>query len=241
MNKLRISPRMELLCSLVCGNSAADIGTDHGMVPAELITSGRCSRVILTDVQQGPLGKAVSNIRDLGLDNIITDFRLGSGLQPLKPAEADSVIIAGMGGELICSILEEDKQKSFSFKKLILQPRSKSEVLRRWLINNNYFIVNYLVEEDQRLCFVIEASQDKAYLAAECTFPMQASEDELLYPPDLALSSPRLYRRYISYQCAKQQEILDSLEKAVPTQDSRARAMTARRRLGYLETRITDA
>ena len=232
---------MELLCRLVRGSSAADIGTDHGMVPAALIASGRCSRVILTDLQTGPLGKAAENLRDLGLQDRITDLRLGSGLEPLQPAEADSVIIAGMGGELITSILAQNEPKTFSFPKLILQPRSKSEVLRQWLIDKKYFIVNYLVEEEQRLCFVIEAALDPSYLDAEPVFPEHPSPEELLYPPDPARTSPALYRRFIKDEIAKQQRILQSLQNAAPGEETADRTILAQRRLGYLLTRDQHA
>jgi len=63
----------------------------------------------------------------------VTDFRLGDGLAPLEPGEIDTVVIAGMGGETIIGILEADPAKTRSFSKYILQPRTKTELLRAWL------------------------------------------------------------------------------------------------------------
>jgi tRNA (adenine22-N1)-methyltransferase len=63
----------------------------------------------------------------------VMDFRLGDGLTPLEPSEVDTVVIAGMGGETIIGILEADPAKTRSFPKYILQPRTKTELLRAWL------------------------------------------------------------------------------------------------------------
>jgi tRNA (adenine22-N1)-methyltransferase len=49
----------------------------------------------------------------------------------------DVVVIAGMGGETIIGILEADPQKTYSFAKYILQPRTKAELLRGWLKGAN--------------------------------------------------------------------------------------------------------
>ena len=76
------------------------------------------------------------------LDKI--DLRLGGGLSPLNNKEANAVIIAGMGGNLIRDILENDLDKVKNLDYLILQPAQNPEVLRKYLYNNNYEIL----EED---------------------------------------------------------------------------------------------
>ena len=75
--------------------SAADIGTDHGYIPAYLVSEGICPQVILTDINEAPLKRAERYFEESGLKG---DFRLGPGLEVIKDSEISTVIIAGMGG-----------------------------------------------------------------------------------------------------------------------------------------------
>lgn len=64
------------------------------------------------------------------------------GLKPLKVGEVNGVIIAGMGGNLIRDIILEDIEKVKLYDFLILQPAQNPEVLREFLYNNNFEILN---------------------------------------------------------------------------------------------------
>ncbi|MEL7658906.1 MAG: class I SAM-dependent methyltransferase, partial [Bacillota bacterium] len=92
------------------------------------------------------------------------DIRIGSGIETLKPAETDVIVIAGMGGLLIADILEDDLKKTKSYKKLILQPRNAQDKLRAWLMENGFQIVDeVLVKEGKYICEIILAvSGDKS-------------------------------------------------------------------------------
>ncbi|MDR0886837.1 MAG: class I SAM-dependent methyltransferase [Clostridiales Family XIII bacterium] len=135
-----------------------DVGTDHGLLPRKLLDEGKLSRAILTDVVDGPLSMAKNNLdADLYGDRI--ELRLGDGLQPLNHAEGDVVVIAGMGGELITHILETDIVKTKSFPRYILQPRNASDILRRFLYDNDFFIIDEgLVLERGKICEVIHCA-----------------------------------------------------------------------------------
>lgn len=120
-----------------------DVGTDHGYIPIYLIKNNIAQKVIASDINKEPLKKARINASlDGVLDKI--DLRLGSGLSTLKDKEANGVIIAGMGGNLIRDILECDLNKVENLDYLILQPAQNPEVLRKYLYGNNYEIL----EED---------------------------------------------------------------------------------------------
>ena len=120
--------------------SAADIGTDHGYIPAYLLNEGICSKVILTDIAEGPLQRAKAHFEEYGID---ADFRLGPGLEVIDIGEVSTVIIAGMGGETIIDILNKDLEKSHSFKRIILQPRTFIGKLRVWLSDNGFKFTDY--------------------------------------------------------------------------------------------------
>ncbi|MCE5221858.1 MAG: class I SAM-dependent methyltransferase [Clostridium sp.] len=118
-----------------------DVGTDHGYIPIYLVKNNIASKVIASDINKEPLKKAKINaLLDGVLDKI--DLRLGGGLSPLNNREANAVIIAGMGGNLIRDILENDLNKVKSLEYLILQPAQNPEVLRKYLYNNNYEIID---------------------------------------------------------------------------------------------------
>ena len=103
MNRLECIKSMVLKCKV-----AADIGTDHGYVAEMLLRDNVCDKIIATDLNEGPLNRAIEHLSAVNLEKRC-DFRLGSGLTVLKEDEAETIIIAGMGGELIADILEDSK------------------------------------------------------------------------------------------------------------------------------------
>ena len=145
-----LTPRLKCIINYVNAPVVADIGTDHAYVPIELIKSGRADRVIASDVRRGPLDIAARHIAMHGLSDRI-ETRLGSGLSVLAPGEADTIIIAGMGGELIADILHTDTKTAYA-SELILQPMNSQYELRQYLIDNGYTIVGEDIEnEGQRV------------------------------------------------------------------------------------------
>ncbi len=158
---IKLSDRLQKIADLIePGESIADIGTDHGFLPIALWERGKSPHVILSDINTGPLEKARDNINKYSPENLF-DLRIGSGLETLMPAEVDTVVIAGMGGQLIAEILGEDKNKSKSYNKLILQPRNAQDKLRLWLFENGFAIRDeFLVREGKYLCEIILAVPD---------------------------------------------------------------------------------
>jgi tRNA (adenine22-N1)-methyltransferase len=148
----KYTDRIRKLASYVdAGESVADIGPDHGYLSIWLIREGVSPRVIMTDVAEGPLKIARGNAEKYG----VTDLRLGDGLAPLAPGEVDTVVIAGMGGETIIGIMEADPEKTASFPKYILQPRTKTAELRSWLAERYEIVEDIVAEERGRPCPVI--------------------------------------------------------------------------------------
>ncbi len=143
---MEISLRLKTVSSMVDNcKCAADIGTDHGYVPIYLVESKVCKRVIASDINKGPVEKARFNIKLHGLEDKI-DVRLGSGLASIKPGEAQQVIIAGMGGNLIRDIIIDGMEVFKKLDALILQPMRNSEVLREYIYKSGFKII------DEELC-----------------------------------------------------------------------------------------
>jgi tRNA (adenine22-N1)-methyltransferase len=121
-------------------NILADIGTDHGYIPIYAIKNNICEKAIATDVNKFPLDKARLNAILENADDKL-EFRLGDGLKTLNNNEANVVIIAGMGGNLIKDILEASINIVNELDYLVLQPVQNPEILREYLYNNNYEII----------------------------------------------------------------------------------------------------
>lgn len=142
-----VSKRIEFIIeNLEKVNTLADIGTDHGYVPLIALERELCTKAIACDINKDPLDKARLNAILEGLGDEL-EFRLGGGFEPLNINEANEVVIAGMGGNLIRDILEADIDKVKSVDYLILVPAQNPEVLREYLYTYNYEII----KED--LCF----------------------------------------------------------------------------------------
>lgn len=112
------------------GSIAADIGCDHGKLSAWLAGSGRCPLVFACDLRPAPLSKARRACAPYG-DKV--QFRLGSGLEVLRPGEVTDIVIAGMGAQTIMEILEAAPWVFDPAYNLVLVPATKHSLLRRWL------------------------------------------------------------------------------------------------------------
>ena len=137
--KLELTSRLQLIANWVPQDARlADIGTDHGYLPVWLSLQGRITSAIASDLRKGPLEHAKETGRIYGAKNI--EYRLGDGLAGIQPDEADVIVIAGMGGENIASILSAAPWTAEGRHTLLLAPHTKAEELRRYLMEHNYEI-----------------------------------------------------------------------------------------------------
>ena len=145
MNKIKnfkISNRLKKCADLVsCGSKIADIGTDHAYIPIYLMLQRKISHAIACDIGEGPLKNAEKNIKNYGFENNI-ETRLSDGFSNVKENEADEIIIAGMGGNMISNILNNCPWKNKYKKRFILNPMKYEEKLHEFLFSNGYEIQN---------------------------------------------------------------------------------------------------
>lgn len=157
MGTLELSPRLQLLADWVLpGARLADVGTDHAYLPVWLRLHGRVASAIACDLREGPLARARETGRTYGADGV--DYRLGNGLAVVSPEEADTVVIAGMGGENIAAILARAPWTADGRHALLLQPQSRAEALRAFLAENGYTIRREALVQDRGTLYpVLEA------------------------------------------------------------------------------------
>lgn len=136
---IELSKRLSLIARFVNeGSSVCDVGTDHGYLPAFLYLSGKCKSVIATDINEKPLTSARANLERLSADGV--RLILCDGLEKVTRDDADTVIIAGMGGEVISGIIDRTPFLRDNTVTLILQPTTAAKELRLFLSQNGFAV-----------------------------------------------------------------------------------------------------
>ena len=207
-----LSDRLELIASKIeKGETMADIGTDHGFLPLYLFDKGVSPRVIMTDISRASLEKAIRNTQSFygeqGYASVPEEicFRTGDGLATLAEGEVDVVVMAGIGGRLMCDILAGKHPGH----------------IRRYLLENGYDIIDEsLVREGKFICEIITAKP------SECADDTDSGKSDIIlemmkYPPDsIVWEAPMWYsdndsaigREYIERKLKREQLILKSKE-----------------------------
>ena len=175
----------------------ADIGTDHAYVPITAIRRKLCKKAIACDISPGPLGIAKKNVLEAGLTDLI-ETRLGDGLDPLRVSEADTIVIAGMGGMAIAQILETGLAAAKGAK-LILQPQHDLEELRRRLGGMGLIISCEAVSREGGRFYVV--------IMAEAGAGNELSERECF----VGLGSGKDWDEYLDFRAKKIQSYIGSI------------------------------
>lgn len=155
---MQLSQRLKAVAdSVTMGNRVADVGCDHAYISIYLIEKNIAPQVIAMDVNKGPLERARANITRQGHDNRI-HTRLSDGLHEMEPGEADTILIAGMGGALMVKILEEGIEAVKKCRELVLQPQSEMFLVRRFLHQTGFCIVKErMIKEEGKYYVIIKA------------------------------------------------------------------------------------
>ena len=237
---IKLSERLLAIAACIDpGETVADIGTDHGLLPIFLYEQRISPKIILCDLKPGPLDKAKKNIETFA-PLFSPAVRQGDGLTVLAESETDTVVIAGMGGELIAAILGADLQKTRSFRKFILQPRTGSDKLREFLFANDITIIDErLAPERGRICEVITAVPGTKFSfdAAEKKSIIAAMERDLVFEINslLLMKKDPYLEAFISRKISKEKEIIRNIEEN-GRNVGYLKAERAKKRIDTLET-----
>lgn len=174
---IRLSKRLTALARLITpGHRLADIGTDHGYIPIYLCQKNVIPSAIAMDIGKGPLQQATAHIGQQGLSDRI-ETRLSDGLAALQPGEADTILIAGMGGGLVMKILSEGAHALTGEEELILQPQSEIAQVRQYLRAHGIQIVEEeMILEDGKYYPMMKVMQGKAPEGAEDSVAEQVED-----------------------------------------------------------------
>lgn len=162
---MQLSQRLKTIANYVeKGSLVADVGCDHAYTSIYLIKNNIAGHIIAMDINKGPLEKAKTNIKGYGLSDRI-ETRLSNGMEKLCENEVDTVLISGMGGALVTSILGKRLDLVKACKSLILQPQSEIDLVRRFLHKHHFKIAEetMLIEEGKYYVVIHAVSGEETY------------------------------------------------------------------------------
>lgn len=223
---IHLSKRLTALANMVTdGNRLADIGTDHGYIPIYLCQTGKIPSALAMDIGKGPLQQAQTHIAEHGLSEQIKT-RLSDGMSALQFGEADTILIAGMGGGLVMKILSEGAEKLTGKEELILQPQSEIALVREFLRVRNFQILNEdMILEDGKYYPMMKVR----YAPEKFVQQSKPTDGDFLFGPMLLQAHHAVLHSYLLREQRIQKDVLKQLaaQKQTPAIMQRTKEVEA--------------
>lgn len=199
---INISKRLKMLAKYAYGmGTVADIGCDHALLDIYLIENNYCGKVICSDINPKPLENAKKNIKKYGYEKRISVI-MANGISHLNH-KVDLAFLAGMGGILICNILEHKNIENL--ERIVIQANSDVYIVRKFLMVNGFRIVEEKIFQDKDIYYsVIYAIKGKESL----------SEIELTYGPVNIKKRDEEFIEFLHKQKNHYQNLLTEVPKA---------------------------
>lgn len=208
-NNIKLSKRLKQTASfLPKGPKFADIGSDHAYLPCYVCLEDKQAKAIAGEINEGPFQSATQTVRGHGLEEVI-DVRLGDGLEVLTAGEVTQVVIAGMGGSLIRSILQKGKDKIESVDRIIAQPNVDARDVREWFVHNNFMISEEtIIEENGHIYEIVVGDRHSGAVYPEL------SEKQLLFGPILLVNKTKAFYTKWAEEYEKLKRVIDQMRLA---------------------------
>lgn len=215
--KTGLSGRLQAVYDMVTEKSVvADVGCDHAFLSMALVSTGRSPEAYACDINRGPLKKAAENIAAAGLSGKVHTV-LSDGLTGLDAA-VDTIVIAGMGGTLIVSILEKSLKKVKAVREIILSPQSDAEKVRNWLLTNGFLLTEEKALTDSgkyyEIIRVVPSDDPEAIKKSwECAIPDEGCRKYAMkYGPYLIRHQDKALMDHLEKRKLSIEEILSGLD-----------------------------
>lgn len=201
---MRLSKRLSAIADVISKHSLhgpmADIGSDHGYLPVHLVLNEVVSKAFACDIADGPLQACLATVQLSHTENKIS-VRKGNGLAPIINENLDVISICGMGGNLICDILEANLA-DVSVQTLVIEANVNEPLVRSWLNMHAWQIIDETMVEDAKHYYeIIVAQKGKQYL----------TEKEIYFGPSLLKQRGSIFIQKWQWQKQVHTKILESL------------------------------
>ncbi len=208
MTEIKLSKRLKAIANYIGQDikKLADIGTDHAYLPCYICLNNESVYAIASDVAKGPYELAVQQVKRLNLENRI-DVRLGDGLSTLHEDEVDCIVIAGMGGSLMQTILEAGLNKLHRVSRLVLQPNIDEKSVRQFAVNHQFEIVaEEILKEDDHIYEIL--------VLEKSTSDVNLSDKQLFFGPYLLENKNNVFKEKWAEELKKKKQILNQMKRA---------------------------
>jgi len=206
LNAQHLSERLTRVAAYVNpGAIVADIGSDHAYLPCYLIHHQIASKAFAGEVAKGPYESAQRQVQAEQLEDSIT-VRFANGLKAIEPEDCvDTVTIAGMGGPLIATILDQDIERLATVSRLILQPNVYAKAIREWAQNNGWrLIAEEILQEDDKIYEILVLEKGT----------MELTPSEKLLGPYLMETQNDVFKTKWRKESAEWKRILEAIRSA---------------------------
>lgn len=149
---IKLSKRLDKIASFIDKDDIViDIGCDHALL--DIYLSKKYNKVYYaSDLRESALDMARANIKKYDADKVV--LKCGNGLETLDNNEVNTIVIAGMGYLSITSILRNIKRLK-NINKLVIQSNSNSEIVRKFILKNGFYIEKEEVVLDKNIYYII--------------------------------------------------------------------------------------
>ncbi len=203
----KISKRLETVASfLLPGETIIDIGADHAYLLLYLLERDVFKKGIAIELHDGPYESAKKNINQSEYVDQL-EVRWGDGLHPIAESEIESIVIAGMGGQTISRIINENADKAKMAQQLVLQPQNSPDRVRKTLFELGFLIDDEtLIREDNRLYLIISARHGDTH--------QEANWQNLQIGPKLLEKGSEFLVEYMQSMLDRKVEVLGAMQCA---------------------------
>lgn len=238
LHMIQLSKRLETVAKYIPkGSLLADIGSDHAYLPIYAYQHDLIKGAIAGEIADGPFTSAKKSVNESNLSEVI-EVRKGDGLSIItENDQVDCVTICGMGGSLITSILEKDKEKLVNVNRLILQPNISANVIRRWLIEQNWELVaESILEEEGHIYEILVAEKGDRYKPYE----LDKLDKEILFGPFLLKEKSRPFLIKWQREYKEWTRILEQLNQAVENEQIQQKKQQLKTFIDWYKEEIDD-
>lgn len=215
MMTIKLSKRLQLIAEQISkGAFFADIGSDHAYLPCYVCQHDAAATAIAGEVVRGPYERAVETVKAHQLEDRIT-VRLGDGLDVvLEDEQIIDIIIAGMGGGLIASILENGKEKVIRAKKIIAQPNTNAKKVRETLINLGFTLTEEMIIEENNQFYEILIAENNNETEKGSPYVSEIFEKQLLFGPFLLQQKSATFKKKWQLEYNKLLSTISSMKQS---------------------------